>query len=185
MIKVIESRDETKFFEHGQVIFSSRDFPSRTAVLDITMPCCLFQTVVPQLLGAGVIDHPRIHQPVSVWMPQLSNDRFIKFMTNSPAASDQVNVAVKSWLQQLLDIFTKLSAYLIDPSDLIPMLPLGIYIDFRWRCRIDDILKVIEGIQIINVAGVSEFQWALTCVLHCILEDYDKWNKGNKSLLSM
>jgi hypothetical protein len=67
-----EPQDETKFFEYGQVAFTARDFPSGTAALDITMPCCLFQTVVPQLLAAGLIDHPRIHQPVAIWMPQMT-----------------------------------------------------------------------------------------------------------------
>ncbi len=169
-----ESQDETRFFEHGQVSFSARDFPSNTAALDVTMPCCLFQTVVPQLLAAGYIDHPRIHQPVSIWMPQMTTER-MNIFGGSPSGADQVNVAVKGWLQQLLVIFERLSVFVKDPSDLVPMLPLGTYIDFRWRCRISDILKVMEGLQSINVAGVPEFQWALACVLQCVLEDYAAW----------
>jgi hypothetical protein len=169
-------QDETRFFEHGQVTFVARDFPSGTAALDITMPCCLFQATIPQLLAAGFIDHPRIHHPVVVWMPEVSIERMNVF-GHSQSGADQVNIAVRSWLKQLLSIFEKLSVYLQDPSDIVPMLPLGTYIDFRWRVRIVDILKVMEGVQrIIHVAGVPEFQWALACVLQCVLQDYDQWN---------
>lgn len=172
-----EPQDETRFFEHGKVSFVARDFPSRTAALDITMPCCLFQTVVPQLLGAGFVDHPRIHGPIAVWMPQLTQERFNILIGGDPGASTQVNVQVRAFLEQLLGIFDKLGAYLKDPADLVPMLPLGVYVDFRWRCKIDDILKVMEGIDRIRVAGVPEFQWALACVLQCVLEDYANWER--------
>lgn len=183
MDRKTEPQDETRFFEHGQVQFAARDFPSRTAALDITLPCCLFQTVVPQLLAAGVIDHPRIHQPIAIWMPQVTVQRMNVFGA-SQSGADQVNVAVKSWLKQLLTIFEKLSAYLLDPADIIPMLPLGTYVDFRWRVRVDDILKVIEGVQKqSHVSGIAEFQWALACVLQCVLEDYASWEERKSRLL--
>jgi hypothetical protein len=184
MTKPIESRDETRFFEHGQVTFCTRDFPSGTAALDVTMPCCLFQAVVPQLLAAGYIDHPRIHQPLSVWLPQITQERMNLF-GGTQSAADQVNIAVRAWVQQLLSIFEKLSVFTKDPSDIIPMLPLGIYVDFRWRCRIDGILKVMEGVQAqSHVAGVPEFQWALASVLQCVLEDYAAWEARKPSALS-
>ena len=156
-----EPQDEQKFFEHGQVNLAAHDFPSRTTALDLTMPCCLFQTVVPQLLAAGLIDHPRIHQPIAVWMPQVTVERMNVF-GRSQSGADQVNVAVSGWLVQLVNIFEKLSTFTQDPSDLVPMLPLGVYVDFRWRVRVDEILKVMGGIQkMVHVAGVPEFQWAL------------------------
>jgi len=166
-------QDDVKFFEYGRVIFDVHDFATETAAMDITIPCCLFQAITPQLLGAGFIDHLRIHQPIAVWMPQVTKERF-NSLTDSPGAPDQVNVAVRSWLQQLLEIYEKLSVYLKDPTDLIPMLPLGTYIDFKWRCRIADILKVLEGVQSINVVGIPEFQWALASVLQFILEDLEQ-----------
>jgi hypothetical protein len=149
------------------------------------MPCCLFQTVVPQLLAAGYIDHPRIHQPIAVWLPQVTQERMNVF-GGTQSGADQVNVAVRAWTQQLLNIFERLSTFIKEPSDIIPMLPLGVYVDFRWRCRIADILDVIEGVQAqVHVAGVPEFQWALACVLQCVLEDYAAWeSKRAKSLPS-
>lgn len=165
--------EESRFFEHGRVFLAARDFVSRTAALDITLPCCLFQAVIPQLLGAGFVDHPQIHQPISVWMPRLSGQRINVF--GGPSAADQVNSSIRGWLTQLLKIFEKLSPYLNDASDLIPMLPLGVYVDIRWRCSIDNILRVMEGIQHIGVAGIPEFQWALSTVLYCALDDFSKW----------
>jgi hypothetical protein len=183
MQKTVEPQDETRFFEYGQVALSVRDFPTRTAALDITMPCCLFQTVVPQLLAAGFIDHPRIHQPLAVWMPQVTIERMNVF-GRSQAGADQVNVGVRALIKQVETVFEKLSVFMMDPSDIIPLLPLGIYVDFRWRARVDDMPKVLEGVQKqIHIAGVAEFQWALTCVLHCVLQDYERWDEKRKRLL--
>jgi hypothetical protein len=102
------------------------------------------------------------------------------------SGADQVNVSVRSWLQQLLNIFEKLSGFIKDPSDLIPMLPLGVYVEFRWRCQIASILKVMDGIQEqAHIAGVAEFQWALACVLQCVLEDYTKWEDQRPKALTI
>jgi hypothetical protein len=180
----IEPQDDTRFFEHGQVNFAARDFPSRTAALDITMPCCLFQAVVPQLLAAGLIDHPRIHQPLSVWIPQVTTERMNLF-GHTKAGADQVNVGIRALIQQVTTVFEKLAVYLMDPSDAIPMLPLGTYMDFRWRVRVDDVPKVLEGMQKqIHIAGVAEFQWALACVLQCVLEDYEHWDRLRQKALA-
>lgn len=183
MERKTEAQEDTRFFEHGRVEFAARDFSSRQAALDITMPCCLFQTVIPQLLAAGLIDHPRIHQPIAVWMPQVTTER-MNILGSSAGGATQVNIAVRGWLQQLLEIYERLSVFLKDPSDIIPMLPLGIYVNFRWRCRIDDILKVMEGVQKqAHVAGVAEFQWALACVLQFVLEDYARWEERQPKAL--
>ena len=171
-----ELQDEASFFAHGKVKFASRDFPSRTAMLSITMPCCLFHAVSPQLLGAGLIDHPKIHDPLSVWMPQLTQDNFSAPAQKIHDASKRVNSAIETRLEESLKIFGGLSGFLKNPSDIIPMLPLGVYVTFQWRCRIDDIMKVLEGIQkLITISGVAEFQWALAGVLHCVLYDYSAW----------
>ncbi len=174
--------DEATFFERGKVAFVLRDFPSRTAVLEITAPCCLFHALTPQLLGAGLIDHPSIAQPVQAWMPKLSPEQMNSVAKQVPNADVQANFAVEKWLENIMKVFEGVAQLVNDPSFLVPMLPLGIYVTWKWRCRIDDILKVLEGIQAqSHVAGVIEFQWALATVLHCVLNDYQMWESRQKN----
>ncbi len=175
----LEPNDEAKFFERGKVSFVLRDFPSRMAVLEITAPCCLFHAVSPHLLGAGIIDHPSIAQPLQTWMPKLTAAHMNPIARN---AEMQANMAVEKWLDNIIHVFDGLAQLVVDPSYLVPMLPLGIYVTWKWRCKIDDILRVLEGIQAQgHVAGVIEFQWALATVLHCVLNDYQTWEHRQKN----
>jgi len=171
-----ESSDTARFFEHGQIAFMERDFPNRQARIDITMPCCLFQTVSPTLLGAGYIDDPQIHNPMVVWMPQLSASRVNILAKDVVDAHDKMNRAIQERIDLILKTYEGMSHFLIDPSDIIPMLPLGTYVDFKFRCRIDDLMKVLENIQpLISITGVAEFQWALASVFACVLQDIQTW----------
>jgi hypothetical protein len=176
-----EPSESTKFFEFGEVTFEERDFPSRQAAIRICMPCCLFEAVTPSLLGAGVIDQYRVREPMAVWMPKFSTERMHpnaeQLLDNS---LERLNMTLRATSENTLEIFRNLSYLVADPSDLVPLLPLGTYITFRLRCRIDDIPKVLFGVQNTPVNGVAEFQWALASVLACVLEDIQKWEASKQ-----
>jgi len=174
-MKPIEPSDFARFFEHGEVSFMERDFPRRQARLEVVLPCCLFQAITPSLLGAGFIDNLQIRQPVAVWMPQLTKSRLNALTMEVPDAAERMNKAVLERIDLILKTYEGLAHFVNDPTDIVPMLPLGTYIKFHFRCRIDDIMKVLEGVQNTPVAGVPEFQWALASVLHCVLQDIHAW----------
>jgi hypothetical protein len=164
-----EPMDVARFFEYGEVSFTDRDFPSRQASIHICIPCCLFQAVTPALLGAGIIDEFYIRDPLAVWMPKLAPERV------RGVDSGMVNTTIHHHAETSLEIFRLLSHHVNNVADLVPLLPLGIYIALRFRCRIDDIPKVLFAIQGIPVDGVHEFQWALASVLACVLQDFQMW----------
>ena len=166
--------EEHEFFEYGKIKLLSSDFQSRTASIEITMPCVLFQTVTPHLLGCGILDNFRIRDPIAIWLPKLSQERFTPTAQAFSNISDRINVALREEVVKTAKLFIHLQDYLADPSDAIPMLPLGVYVKFIYRCRVDDILKLLEGIDGIKVVGVPEFQWALAGVLNQVLMDFDK-----------
>lgn len=163
-----------EFFEYGKASLIASDYSTRTAAIDICMPYCLFQTVTPQLLGAGYIDNFRIRDPLAVWIPKLSKDRFGYLAQSLPNIDEKINVALREEASKTAKLFIHLQGHLIDPSDAIPLLPLGVYTVSTFRVKIDNILSLLNGINSIKVAGVPEFQWALATVLKQVLLDFER-----------
>lgn len=163
--------DDSKFFQHGRVQIENHDVLTRQSSIRVQIPCCLFQTISPHLLGSGTIDELRISNPIVVWFPQISIQRFTSKISNIDIMARQ---AMEKDVENICKTYKSISEHLVDPSDLIPMLPLGTYINFLFRCRVDSILSFIEGIQSIQVVGINEIQMAFASVLHQVLEDFEK-----------
>lgn len=167
--------DSARFFEHGVVTVEETDPRSRQAALSMTMPNCLFQAVTPSLLGGGLIDNFRLAEPLSVWLPQVTEGRLSFVGTQVDNAVARMNTIVRNQAEVVLQTFAQASNLLLSPADLIPMLPMGVYVSLRFRCRVDDIPKVLEGVQGTPVVGVAEFQWALATALAAVLTESAAW----------
>jgi hypothetical protein len=165
--------DDATFFEHGQVRLDACDPIKRRASIEIRIPCILFQTLSPVLLPRGIIENFRIADPVATWMPQLTDERFSLPARSVRSISASVNSALHAELNRTCLIFKNISQHLTDPADIVPMLPLGIYIDFTYKCEIDRILELLESLESIRVVGVSDFQLAMSSVLHKVLQIFE------------
>ncbi|OPZ38218.1 MAG: hypothetical protein BWY99_01678 [Synergistetes bacterium ADurb.BinA166] len=178
-----EAAESSKFFEHGEAVLEESDYATRMASVRIRMPCCLMQAVTPSLLGGGLLDELKIMEPVAVWIPQLSDQRVSPAVrARLPDAHVRINSGMRAHVDELLKLFKGAASVVLDPADLVPCLPLGTYVQFRFRCRVDDVPKILEGVQSTAVAGVPEFQWALAMVLRCALEDFER-HEARKALL--
>lgn len=173
--KAVEAVDSAQFFEHGKVVLQDMDPIGRMAAIFVQVPCCLFQAVTPSLLGAGLVDNFRLAEPLCCWMPQVGEARLSFVGKQLDQANVRINTAVSQQMDVILKTFVKISEYLLNPADMIPMLPLGTYVQLRFRCRIDDIPKVLQGVQDTPVEGVHEFQWALACVLAQAVTESERW----------
>jgi hypothetical protein len=179
-----EASESSKFFEHGEAVLEESDHQARQASIRIRMPCCLMQAVSPSLLGAGLMDELKVSEPLAVWIPQLTSERLApQIRARLPDAHARINSTMRGHVEELLRLFKGAAPALSDPADLVPCLPLGVYVQFRFRCRVDDIPKVLSGIQSTAVAGVPEFQWALASVLQCALEDFERYEAMRSGLL--
>lgn len=159
----ILSRREHRFFEHGRVTLVSADRSSRMAAFSASLPASLVQAAMPALLGAGIVDKYELMNPMSAWIPALGEDRFRPGL--EPTAPDAVNQAVRTQVMEALSLFRSLAQVLVDPSDLIPMLPMGTYVTFRLRCSVDKLAVALEELERAAVAGVPEFRFALAGAL--------------------
>lgn len=170
-----EAVDASQFFEYGKVVLEDTDPVGRTASIRMQMPNCLFQAVTPSLLGAGFVDEFKVADPLAVWIPQVTTER-LSFMGKQLDQADvRINTAIAHQMGVVAQTFAKVAQLLTNPADLIPMLPLGTYVSLRFRCRIDDVPKVLFGVQETAVVGVPEFQWALACVLAQALMESERW----------
>jgi hypothetical protein len=130
------------------------------------------QTITPALLGSGYIDQYELRNPVAVWMPSINLGRYKpELIHQHPSAPDQISLTVRKKIEEVLDIFRELSNVIIDPSDFIPILPMGVYVRFRLRCEIDKMAQVLINLENIPIAGVAEFRFALAEILAEILHN--------------
>ena len=168
-----EPADDSKFFEYGEVSLDTCDRKTRTSAVRICIPCCLFQTISPHLLGGGWIDELKIRTPIAFWTPTITPERIMAH-ARIPGTEMRINVAVRTAVESVGRLFVNLQDSLIDPADVVPMLPLGTYVTFLYRFRVDDSIKILEGIGSVNVVGVPEFQAAMAAVLTRVLTLFEK-----------
>ena len=166
--------DPKKFFEYGKISLAGHDSESRQAILLVCLPYCIMQTVTPALLGAGWIDEFRVMSPTVAWIPTVSEDRFKEgYQGPNERMAARANTKIRESVQHALEAFKTMSATLTDPSDLVPMLPLGTYVEFRYRCRIDDLAKVVLVMDAIPVAGVPDLRFAMAAAMAEILQEFE------------
>ena len=176
-------KEVSEFFEHGRVELLDRDFKSREAQLRLVMPCCLFLSVTPSLLGAGLIDGFKLHHPIGVWIPELTKDRFHPLVVEQvPLMAEKSNVALRQTAGRTLQNFQDLMQYMPFPEDLVATLPLGVYVECLFRCRLDDLPKVLLGVGQTPHHGIAEFRFALAEVLTTALHDVERWEQNRKRL---
>lgn len=178
----VEASEDTKFFEYGEVRLEEVDHHHRQAVLECCLPNCLLQTLTPSLLGSGVIDSFRVREPHAVWLPKLGRERFNQTaLTTIDSVEARVNQTVRERVEESMRVFQGVSQLVNNPADLIPMLPFGIYVNFRYRCYVDKIPNILCSIDmLLALTGVPEFQWALASVLKQVLTENEVWVKRNK-----
>jgi len=171
---VAEGPAEYRFFQHGSVQVQTADADSRKAAFQVSMPASVAQAVTPALMGAGVLDQYVLMNPLAAWVPSMGPDRMRPgVLVQDPEIADRVNLAVRQQVRTVLDLFRDLSLAMVDPSDLIPMLPLGVYVSFRFRCGVDSLVRALDELgRTDGVAGVAEFRFALSAALAEVLAGF-------------
>jgi hypothetical protein len=168
----MRGNDSSRFFEFGEITIQAHDPRQKEAALDVCMPACLMQAVTPQLLGAGFIDKYSVRSPLATWLPKITAERFLPDLVEAaPHIPIRVQEQMFQRAKSLLEMFVQLSKALIDPTDAVPLLPLGIYVTFQYRCRTDDLAKVLLGLETMPISGIAEFRFALASVLARLLQE--------------
>lgn len=160
---------ESKFLQYGLVRCDLFDAPSRQAILHLCIPCYLLQVATPVLLGAGLLDNPKIRQPLAIWVPKFRDERLTPPARLDSGIGSRTTSLVHEWVERYAQFFVQISAMFMDPTDLVPILPLGTYVEAQYRCSIDSIPELLEKLQAIEIVGIPEFQFALAEVLHRVL----------------
>lgn len=158
--------DHFSLFEYGSITIVSHDKTERQVALKICMPCCVMQAVLPVASGHGIVNNYSIRNPIAIWMPTLSQDRFNPaFINQHPSLHNITNNEVKKILSTVLSTFTDISKIVNVPTDLTAMLPLGTYVIFQFRAKVDNIGKILMELDNVELPGVAEFRFTLAAAL--------------------
>lgn len=154
-----------RFFEYGKVDVLIRD--KTHVALEICLPISLLISTLPAFLKHGKVGDYTLNNPMSVWLPQIGQDRIKPdILKSSPRIERDVNELKNRKAEEVLKLFQELSTVTLDRSDLVPLLPLGTYALFKYRCKIGDLRLVdIDLNQISNIIGVPELRTAISNIL--------------------
>jgi|WetSurMetagenome_2_1015567.scaffolds.fasta_scaffold660332_1 hypothetical protein len=158
------------FFIHGSVKVMSEDMTDRHIQFLIVMPACVMQAVTPLLLGAGLIDQYELRKPLSAWIPMIADEGFSQ--NSDPNFPTRINALMRQSVKETLDLFSLVSSHLKFPADALPVLPIGVYVQFKFRCNVDALGPLLENMG--GAAGVAEFRFALASVLASVLARWDR-----------
>jgi len=159
---------DTNFLDYGKIEVVGVDKNKRKAVLRLTLPFILLNTVTPVMLGCGKMGNLKLSPDLAVWQPELEFNEFKESV--SKQCSD---IKIKAWKEisdktaSLLRAFIDVAAVLKDVGDLINVLPIGTYVEVDAICDIDELPSALEELQKSSgVKGVYEFQFALAAALN-------------------
>lgn len=163
-----------RFFLHGSVATLERDRASRQLSLRVTVPACVMQSVTPVLLGSGLLDSYELHGPLSAWIPSVAEEGFADAAIEAdPGVASRVNSALQECARQSLEVFRAAAEVLKFPGDAVPVLPMGTYVRFRYRCGADALGEALSKLVPMREAGIPELRFALASALAEALAEWD------------
>jgi hypothetical protein len=162
--------NSSKFLEYGAINLIGYD--EQNVEFEIKIPFCLFQIVQPTLIQYGILDKFSISQPIASWFPKLSLNQINPLLNNHIENMHEViSKMVENKVLETLHLFSELSAALIDPMNMLPMLPIGVYINVKYRCEIKNIFNILEETEkSANQIGIPDFRFALASVFADLLQ---------------
>lgn len=150
---------ESCFFKHGRVCVCLFDPEKRKASFDVYAPVFLVQTITPSILEHGVISNYEIMSPLASWVPVLGRDRFKEGIDED--STILLNEKIQEDVNSTLESFVALSKVLDNVNDVVPILPLGVYVKFRYGFQVDTFPYLLINLEKSMTIGVPEIKYAL------------------------
>jgi len=153
-----------RILKHGLIDLDLVDDTKRMISIRFVVPCILMQSVAANLFKYGSVNNLCIAHPLVCWMPTINRGGLRDPLTPDHVINE-INATLQSESFRLAKIYEALTKHINDPRDLIPMLPLGVYVDFKYLMGYDEALPFIESLEDIQVSGVSEIQWGVASII--------------------
>ncbi len=146
----------TEYFKKGYVKITSSDDTSQMVVIEMCIPCVIFQTISPVLFANGKVTSISIKDPISVWIPNLCMDRFKSGISNDEFIDKKINKVISEKVDDIGKLFAGVASLVVDKNDILPILPLGTYINVEFVSKYQDLKFVLHSVSNIKSSGVSE-----------------------------
>jgi hypothetical protein len=155
------------FLNEGEVKVLSVDKSNRQALLFFNVPLYLAQSALPALLYSGVIESFSLSNPISVFIPNFKDEDVVnKLLTN------KLNSKVSKSISDSISLYKQSLQVLKRPSDIISLLPVGVYVSFAYKCSIDAFISSMNDRWVIEENSYEhEFKWAVSKIMASILND--------------
>ena len=142
------------FLDKGHINTVLFDKHTRKICFNIKIPLCVLLPAIPFLTKDGLISDFKISSPLSIWIP---NTEPILELKDTKILENFWTETQKS-VQHILELWFKSEKIL--NSQLTPILPIGLYVEFNLIHNIDMLVIILHAWECDGPEG--EFRWALT-----------------------
>lgn len=158
-------------FKHGYINSKINDSDDSISVLSFRLPFYISYNIIPSLIGYGIIDDCKISDPFSVWVPEITGTDINQVYANVPEIDRSINNYLRNNISNSIKVFSDLRDILINPSLAVFILPMGTYIDFDYRIKNANVLRLIKSTENLPVIGIDDIRSRISEILknHCIM----------------
>jgi hypothetical protein len=147
-----------KFFDQAEISAFKIDKQNRSAIFSFHVPLFLAHASFPVLLSSGSIETFSLPNPISSFIPKIENS----------SAGKNLETRIRKNVQEALSIFLE------SKIDMTPVLPVGVYVDFLYKCQVDKLIRSISFWEIKENLYELEFKQALTKVSNDLIIELNK-----------
>lgn len=151
---------KVKFFDQAEISAVKTDISSRSVIFSFHVPLFLTHASFPTLLSSGSIESFSLSNPISSFIPEIKD--------NSPVGKN-LDARIRKNAQEALSLFIESKS----KHDLTPILPVGVYVDFLYKCQIDKLVRSIAIWEVKENSYEHEFKWGLAKISHDLIIEFD------------
>lgn len=165
----------SNFLQNGHIDLIGADTLSRKAIYNINIPYILLVHALPSLSRYGSVNSIAISDELLVWQQEIKTEHIKpEYLKLQPGLSSVVWSELKTKIESFMAYYVSICHILKNPSIVSNFLPIGIYINMKYVCSVDQLPLVLEELQrFIHIDGIAEFQHALCEALVTALKAID------------
>lgn len=159
-------RGPGSLFGFGRAEVEVYDDVGQTVAVRLKLPVIVLHGATPLLLGAGELTQYELAAPLGAWVPRLAADRVrpSEDLTQAQTA-DRVNAFAQQSANAAIEFFRQAAQLCEDPSDLVPILPLGTYVSVLFAGEAARLRRAAADMGLAPALGVPQLGAAIVSAL--------------------
>lgn len=154
---------DTRFLQHGKLDLEAIDVETRQVSIKVCIPFCVLQSLTPLMAHNGLMDKLVVQNPINVWSPVISKSDIKDNIELNETGLIYANKSIQENIKSMISLFADVIQLVKSPDMILPLLPIGVYVEFRYRSDVDRLASLVLSLE--DVPNMTQIQIAFTSVM--------------------